>query len=241
VCIDVRSKIMTDSISNCSSVDSISCHRFPELTSDTSCSPPSAGSDGCSFFKPLYKTSHEDLQTKHCNEAQDRADQVRQIRFQDGFEAGRQEACLLAKEQMVPVVAEFVEEYVHFNQYADQLQAHSCNQICAMAVRFSEKILGRSPCLTMEDLTMFEAELKRQMAGFYQLKLCLNPDDRRQLLQLTTEQNPHWKPSTSMIAIDADVRVDAGALITQKASEPFPLNDSLAELLNQILAEASTK
>ena len=228
------------STSNCSSPDDMACHRFPELTDRPSCHRPTSGGDDCDIFKPLYQTSIEGLQSERTDEILDRVAQVRQNRYQAGFEEGKQNACQLSREQIAPVVAAFAEECVHFSEYAEKLQAQFCNQICLMAVRFAEKILGRAPRLKPEDLSRFKAEMKHHMSGSYQLRLALNAEDRHQLLHLMAEQSAHWKPNTSIIAIDAEAGIEIGNLKVQQSPEPLSLNSIMAELLNTILAEAST-
>jgi flagellar biosynthesis/type III secretory pathway protein FliH len=231
---------MADSSSNCPCPDDISCHRFPDLGDAPSCLRPPSGGDDHGTFKPLYQSTIEGRQAGGADETLERVTQVRQIRYKAGFEEGQQNACLLAREQIAPEVDAFAGECAHFSEYAEQLQTQSCNQICVIAVRFAEKILGRPPCLTSEDLSRFKAELKRHMSGLYQLNLGLNPEDRHQLLCLMAEQRADWKPGTSMITIDAEAEIEPGALKAQQIAEPLALIGILSELLNQILAEAST-
>ena len=228
------------SSSNCPSPDDISCHRFPDLGKAASCIPSPSGGDNHSTFKPLYQASIEGLQTGQPDETLDHLVQARQIQYQAGFDEGRQNACLLDREQMAPEVAAFAEACMYLSQYAEQLQTQSCNQICMMAVQLAEKILGRPPSLTPEDLSRFRAELKRQMSGLYQLKLGLNPEERHQLLHLMAEQGTNWKAGASMITIEAEADIEIGVLKALQNPEPLPLNHILSELLNQILAEAST-
>jgi flagellar biosynthesis/type III secretory pathway protein FliH len=223
------------------SANGTKCHTFPALNDDAFGISARRNNESEGAFTTLFRSSHQSPQALATDANQDAADQVRQEKFQQGFDAGRQKACLLAQQELSPEVKAFAIQFMQLSEYFNALEENLCSHISTMTLRIAQKILGESIHLRLEDLEPFNLELKNQMRWFYRLRLILSPDDKNNLLELLAREIPKWRETSTIPALEEDVRRESGSLQIERDSQSPFLNDILSKSLAGILAEASKK
>ena len=225
-------------------------HSFPSLNDGLICKS-SLSDDSCNIFKPLFRdASHHNtlspqqgLGASQAINARDSEDQVRQKGLKRGFEAGRKDACSLARQEIVPEIKTFAMAFGHLSEGLIRIEKTSCQKILETALSIADKILGGAPDVSSEALSTLKVELKGHMVRSYQLQLLLNCEDMQALSEFMSCENPQWQ-ECEYLKLDSSTQVQRGALQVLPDGHPMSTDDTLAELalsLENILAEVSTK
>jgi len=226
-------------------------HSFPSLNDGLICKS-NASDNSCSIFKPLFGDAcrhstlspQRGLGASQANDAQqDPEDQIRQEGFKRGFEAGRQDACCLTRQEIVPEIKTFAIAFDQLNEALVRIEKISCQKILETALSVAEKILGSAPSFDAEALCSLNVDLKGHMVSSYQLKFRLSCEDMDVLSELMTCENPHWL-DCDYIKVDGDPQVQRGSVLPQTGGQPLLPDDTLGALtlsLENKLAEVSTK
>jgi flagellar biosynthesis/type III secretory pathway protein FliH len=214
-------------------------HSFPVFERESAC-PLTTHRECCDRFKPLYGAGHAGLGTAADAENQDTIGQVRQKGFLCGLETGRQQARDQVQEEMAPDIQAFALEVQQLTDFLARMEENATRHILAMALSLAEKILGGPADLTLEDLDSLRGDLKDCLAGVYRLQLTLNPADRTALAQRLPRVIAEL-PAGSSINISADGSVPGGSVTIQATPQSLLPHDMLAQSLDSILAQVSTK
>jgi hypothetical protein len=225
-------------------------HSFPSLN-DGLISKSSLSDDSCNIFKPLFRDAcqystlspQQGLESSQAINARDSEDQVRQKGLKRGFEAGRQDACSLARQELTPEIKTFAIALGHLSESLIRIEKTSCQKILETALSIADKILGGAPDVNAEALSTLKVELKGHMVRSYQLQLMLNCEDMEALSEFMSCENPQWQ-ECDYIKLDSSTQVQRGALRMLPDGHPKSTDDTLGALtlsLENMLAEVSTK
>jgi flagellar biosynthesis/type III secretory pathway protein FliH len=225
-------------------------HSFPPLNSNASIAPkaPRAGTGNC--FKPLFNPApsagghcpQEEIGFSCPGENRNAEANARREAeaFEQGFKAGRQDACSLVQQEMAPQIELFADAFNQWNTAMTHIEDKSYLQILKMAVAIAEKILGAPPQCCTGRLGTLEDELKARMREAYGLGFKLNLNDLDALSDLMACADVHWGQWEYTTAT-ASPEVQRGTLQVETDSRP-PLDvASTLRSLEAALSEVSTK
>lgn len=226
-------------------------HSFPSLDNGAD-RKPEESADGCDIFRPLYEDaclagtlSHQPGVGSHQSDddARNAEDRVHRNGFKRGFEDGRQDACRLAREEIVPEIKAFAVVFNQLNEYLHQLEDISSGKILEMAFSAAGKILGGAPHPEPAAFSVFKSELKALLGEAYQLRLTFNCRNMHTLSEYFRSENPEWQ-DCDRIKLDSLDQIPEGSLQAQPGGRSIPTEDNLDSLLHsldKLLDAASTK
>jgi hypothetical protein len=223
-------------------------HAFPLLKNNTLISQTGSAGEPDDCFKPLYSnvpmggnlSPHKGLGVSCPGDAQDADDSLRRKGFERGFDAGRQDACSLVREEMAPQIKSFADAFSRWNAIMMHAEEKSHPQILKMAVAIAEKILGAAPQCSAGGLESLKADLKARMRETYRLEVRLNPDDMDALSGLMTCENVRWE-QWDYIAATGDAEVQRGTLLVKPLAQTQSAVGDILGSLDALLSEVSTK
>ena len=222
-------------------------HSFPSM--DGACAMSAEGSDDIrDCFKPLFRDGcvHDailpqgGLGTSQADENQNSEEYVRQLGFDQGRDAGRQEACRLTQQAVAPEIKAFATELHQLNEYLVRNEEYLIHQIQQMAAAIAKNILGGTPRISAESLSAIEAELKVQLVKFYQFKLMLSTEEMDAFSRIMAHENPRWQ-NCSYIHVGADPQVQNGSVQPQPGLQTISADGAWIQSLDNMLAKVSTK
>lgn len=225
-------------------------HSFPSLD-HSAIGKPGDSAEGCDIFKPLYKEAcfTEDLPSPQAQgssvveETRDAEERSVQIGFKRGFEAGRQDACTLARQEIIPEIESFALALQQLNASLHRIEDLSCDKMLKMALSAAEKVLGMAPNIGTQALEGFRTELKQFLTRSYQLNLTFNGQDMDTISEYVREQIPHWQDGDH-IKMDSQDQLAANGLHAEPGGHLIDSEDTLGPLmqsLENILGVPSTK
>lgn len=216
-------------------------HAFPLLKNTASVDPTGTSND---CFKPLFKPTSTDgnlsairgIGVPGPGGEQDSEDTARREGFDRGFDAGKQDACSLVKEEMAPQIKSFADAFSLWNATMMRVEEKSNLQILKMAVAIAEKILGAPPRCCNDKLESLKADLSARRRNAYQLQLKLNPQDMDALAGMIACENAQWA-QWDYIAATSDADVQRGALVADPGSQALSADDGILRSLDASLSE----
>ncbi len=213
-------------------------HQFPDITQQPSAVHDPASSDRRDLFRPLYHdadacdTSADDHGRD--DDAQGKLEQVRQKGYQDGFEAGRQDACQLANNLLEPHVSQFHQNIEQLTAYQNHLADHASAHMLRLAIAIAERVMDDGIQTGVEDLKDMRPTLIAAMCKRHQLRLRYHPRDLADLQQLMLCRGEAQWQSTNGVSIIEDDSVPLGELDTT------PNRDERAAIDEQIITHLQT-
>lgn len=224
-------------------------HAFPLLKNNALIAQTGSSGEPDDCFKPLYSdvpmggnhlSPHRGLGVSCPGDGQIAEDSVRRKGFERGFDAGRQDACSLVREEMAPQIKSFADAFSRWNATMMRAEEKSNLQILKMAVAITKKILGAAPQCSTGRLESLKADLKARMRETYRLEVRLNPDDMDALSGLMTCENVHWE-QWDYIAATGDAEVQRGTLLVKPLVQTLSADGDILRSLDALLSEVSTK
>jgi flagellar biosynthesis/type III secretory pathway protein FliH len=218
-------------------------HRFPNLGDGgrTFCSK--TGAADRDQFQPLF---HE-AKASSANPALDDAaaddnrqmEQARQRGYDNGFEAGRQDACQMADNLLAPHLDGFRQELGRLESYRQNISDHASTHMIKLAVAIAERIMGADVHVTVADLQHLRPTLIDAICKQYQLHLHYHPQDLSDLQHLMACKGENRWPTDSGLSIEKDPNVAQGAMINDREAGNSPsIEDQVQPSLQKLLMKA---
>ncbi len=194
-----------------------SSHCFPVLQ-DAVLSKNSKEGEPSDIFEPLFGCKSANSNFSRSNTDRDKTEdhtetvkQARQKNFQCGHEAGQQDACRIAQDNLSPGLQDLIQTMSCLGEYQQQVSELTSKQILRLALVISEQILGTSSHLDMSDLDGVRACIEDSINQAYQLNLKFNPEDLKTLSGIMECEGLGW-PQHTAINIQSDETFKSGAL-----------------------------
>jgi hypothetical protein len=225
-----------------------SSHTFPLLEKSSLIDRTGAPGEPGDCFKPLFDsttigehaTPYRDLSVSCRKDEPDTEEMVRRKCFERGFDAGKQDACSLVREETAPRLNSFAGAFDRWNGIMTRIEENACLQTVKMALAIAEKILGAPARCATGGLESLEAELKARMRQAYQLDLRMNPDDMAALSELLACAGVHWR-QWDYITATGDETVQTGGVQATPDAPTLLIGDAILRSLDALLSEVSTK
>jgi hypothetical protein len=236
--------MISDGETKGSSPHSEESHSFPLLSN----SPINAKNDSSNSrgdcFKPLFNnvcmdgkiSPHRGFGVHGSDDNLDSEDQVRRQGFERGFDAGKQDACNLVRQEMTPQIKSFADAFNRWNEIMIRAEENSNLQILKMAVSIAEKILGDAPECSTGRLGSLKAELTALMRNAYLLELILNPKDMDALSEWMACEHVHWS-QWDYITAAGDPGLQSGSVLVQSGSQTILADDGIIRAMDAALTE----
>jgi flagellar biosynthesis/type III secretory pathway protein FliH len=215
-------------------------HRFPNLAGGGGTFCREAGASDRDQFQPLFhgaKASSADPALDDAAESDNRRmEQARQRGYDNGFEAGRQDACRMANNLLAPHLDGFRQELERLESYRQNIADHASTHMMKLAVAIAERILGADVHVTVADLQHLRPTLIDAIGKRYQLHLRYHPQDLSDLQHLMAcEGENRWR-TDSGLSIEKDPDVEQGAMINDREAGKSPsIEEQVQPSLRQLL------
>lgn len=215
-------------------------HSFPSIDDRTNCKTNDSA-DGSDVFRPLYQ---DDVPAKDLpaqfglskasgQENRDAEEEVFQNGHKKGLEAGRQNACALIEQEIVPEIETFAVAFQQLNEDLRRIEDQTCQKILELSIAAAAKILSAAPNIGPQALSGLKTELKQFLANSYKLKLMLNDQDMNALSECFCHKFPNWKDCDRII-LDGQGQIPAGEMQTEPGGQPIGDDDSLGRLTRSL-------
>lgn len=215
-------------------------HRFPNLADGGSKFCSEAGAADRDQFQPLFhkataSSAHPALDDRAADD-DNQMEQARQRGYDNGFEAGRQDACQMANNLLAPHVDGFRQALGRLASYQQNIADHASTHMIKLAVAIAERITGADVLVTVADLQQLRDTLIDAICKRYVLQLRYHPQDLSNLQHLM-ECN-RWQRDRGL-SIAKDFNVAQGAIINgREAGENPSIQDQVQPSLQQLLIKA---
>lgn len=220
-------------------------HRFPNFTDGgrISCTETSAADRHP--FQPLFhgetaSNTHpaSDDRTADGNQQMEKA---RQRGYDNGFDAGRQDACRMADNLLAPHVEGFLKKLERLTSYQQYIADHASTHMLKLAVEISERIIGADAHVTVADLQALRPTLIEAICKRYELHLCYHPQDLSNLQHLMECKGENGWRTADGLNIVKDLNVSQGAMINgSEVEESLSIEDQVQPSLQQLLMNAES-
>lgn len=193
---------------------------------------------GCGAFQPLFKDNGPDGQHGDAQEQAAQIDQARCRGMQSGLEAGREEACRVARNGLSPSLKAFTHTLNDLSTSSQRMKELVSAKVIELALSISEKITGESACLSAPALNDLKWLLGESLSKINRINLHINPADARGIEALLAADGLQW-PDLPHINIESDALVTPGEV---RVSNQFDLSRSsidkgVLSALNELLAK----
>jgi flagellar biosynthesis/type III secretory pathway protein FliH len=221
--------------------DAAPAFAFRSMTSIESSPPlnkayPSASD--CAAFKPLFKADGTDGQQGDAQEQAARIDQARCRGMRNGLEAGREEACRVARSGLSPSLKAFAHTLNDLSTASQRMKVQVSAKVIELALSISERVTGESARLTAPAIDDLKALLEEALSRINHITLHINPADAQGIEALLAADGLPW-PSLPQIAIQSDALMTPGEI---RISDPTGLSrESLDKLVLSALTELLAK
>ena len=156
----------------------------------------------CSLFRPMYPNGSATSSQSGSIEASDdhrrNLERIKQKSYDQGVEAGRADACHMARQELNPSLSQFKAEIEDLNDSYARLTCTYGDRIVLLALAIAEKILGPQTGLASDRLKPLSSEFHRFLKQRYQLSINLNDDDLQSLSNLMACEDPHWNENEAL-------------------------------------------
>lgn len=193
-------------------------HHFPSLEKDIA---DAAQNTSDAQFKPLFSSGSgaysPSLPSEKKNEIQidpEQKEKVRKAGYDKGFEAGRQQACRLAKEAVEPNLVDFLQAYENVSAFHQHVTDTAASQIIQMALKICERILSTPLDTAGIDIDAIQRELKDVMTKAHRINLCFHPEDVAALEELMSCFSLPW-PKSEAVDIETTEAIQKGQLTVE--------------------------
>jgi hypothetical protein len=225
-------------------------HVFPLLDNDALIrqSDSSSSEENLDCFKPMYESGSMDecpsapkcLSISRSDVDRDSEESLRRKSFDCGFDAGRQDACSMVRDEMAPQVKSFADDFSLWDAVMLRVEEKSNLQILKMAVAIAEKIIGAPPQSIPGGLEGLRDDLSSRMRKAYQIEVKLNPADMEALTGFLACGKVPWE-EWHYIRATSDIELQRGELSVQTGAQDLSSDDGVLRSLDASLSEVSTK
>lgn len=218
-------------------------HRFPNLVEGGTTCCSDAGAADHNQFQPLF---HE-TNASGANPALDDAaaddkrqmEQTRQRGYQNGVEAGRQDAYRMANNLLAPHLDGFRQELERLESYQQNIADHASTHMIKLAVAIAERIMGADVHVTVADLQQLRPTLIDAIFKRYQLHLRYHAQDLSSLQHLMVFKGENRWHTNSGLSIEKDSSVAQGAMLNDHDAGKKPsIEDQVQPALQKLLMKA---
>jgi flagellar biosynthesis/type III secretory pathway protein FliH len=218
-------------------------HRFPNLADGCRTFCSEAGTADRDQFQPLTPSTTVSAANPVLNDrtADDNSqmEQARQRGYQNGFEAGRQDACQMANNLLAPHLDGLRQELDRLASYQENIADHASTHMIKLAVAIAERIIGDEVQVTVADLQQLRPTLIEAICKRYQLHLRYHPQDLSNLDHLMACKGENQWHKDRGLNIEKDPKVAQGAMINgREAGESPSIKEQIQPSLQQLLIKA---
>jgi flagellar biosynthesis/type III secretory pathway protein FliH len=172
----------------------------------------SSGEQGCACgsFQPLFRGNGtaDGRQGNH----QEQIAQIEQARcrgMQNGLEAGRKEACRMARGGLSPSLKGLFHTLNDLSLSSQQMKEQVSTKVIELALSISERVMGESARWTADSMRDLKAHLADALSQLNRVTLHLNPSDAQAIEALLADEGIQW-PALEQINIERDALVPPG-------------------------------
>jgi flagellar biosynthesis/type III secretory pathway protein FliH len=167
----------------------------------------SAGS--CGAFQPLFSANGTDGKNGDAQEQAARIEQARCRGAQNGLEAGREEACRLARSGLSPSLKALIHALNDLSTSNQRMKEQVSAKVLELALSISERVTGENARLTLPAMSDLKALLEEALYNINRITLHINPEDARNIEALLAADGMQW-PSLAQIDIQSDALMTPG-------------------------------
>lgn len=221
-------------------INGAASHRFPNLSDGGGTFCSEAGTAERDQFRPLFHGATASSAYPALDDAavddNHQTEQARQRGYDNGVNAGRQDACQMADNLLAPHVDGFRKELERLASYQQNIADHASTHMIKLAVAIAERIVGVDVHVSVADLQQLRDALIDAICKRYELHLCYHPQDLANLQRLMARNREHrWRTNTGL-SIEKDLNVAQGAMINgREAGESPAIADQVQPSLRQLL------
>ena len=215
-------------------------HRFPNIADGGRAFCSDAGTPERDQFQPLFlEATASDINSAPNDgaiESDHQMGQARQRGYDNGVEAGRQDARQMAADMIAPRVDGFRQELERLASYRENIADHASTHMIKLAVAIAERIMGVDVHVTAADLQPLRQTLIDAICSRYELHLRYHPKDLSHLQRLMACKGElRWRTDGGL-SIEEDLNVAQGAVINgREAGEGASIADQVQPSLQQLL------
>ncbi len=207
-------------------------------------SPPAEKSiqnkDVCGTFQPLFNADGTSGKNGDAQEQAARIDQARCRGIQSGLEAGREEACRVARSGLSPSLKAFTHTLNDLSTSSQHMKQQVSAKVIELALSISERVTGESAHLTLPAMNDLKALLEEALSNINRITLHINPEDARGIEALLAADGMQW-PSLPQIDIQSDALVTPGEvrLLDQTGLSRESLDKRVLSAMTELLAKSN--
>ena len=221
--------------------DAAPVYEFRSMASAKNSAPsekPDQNNCGCGAFQPLFKSNDPDGRRGDAQEQTAQIDQVRCRGMQSGLEAGREEACRVARSGLAPSLKAFTHALNDLSTSSLRMKEQVSAKVIELALSINERITSESACLGESVLNDLKALLEEALSRINRVTLHINPSDARGIEALLAAEGLQW-PNLPQIDIENDALVTPGEVRVSNQTDlsRFSLDKSVLSVLSELLAK----
>lgn len=218
-------------------------HRFPNLADDGKAFCSEASAAESDQFQPLFHgttaSSADSALDDRTADNNHQMEQARQRWYDNGFEAGRQDARQMADNLIAPHVDGFRLELERLASYRQNIADHASTHMIKLAVAIAERIMGADVHVTVADLQQLRHTLIDAICKRYELHLRYHPQDLSNLQHLMECKGENRWRTDGGLSIEKDLNIAQGVMIDDRRVEGITsIADQVQPSLQQLLMKA---